>query len=85
MNNSGLIICVVDSRQDIYQMLKLSNLNCEIVSSVLYVVLFCLVPGHDYFFVYPGYEMYEEDGITAIQKQLKTLPKPNYILLVYLW
>jgi len=29
--------------------------------------------------------MYEEDGITAIQKQLKTLPKPNYILLVYLW
>ena len=37
------------------------------------------------FLVLPGYEMDVEDGITAIQKQLKTLPKPNYILLVYLW
>ena len=39
---------------------------------------------HDWFFL-PGYEMYEEDGIVAIQKQLKTLPQPNYILLRYLW
>ena len=36
-------------------------------------------------FLLPGYEMYEEDGIVAIQKQLTTLPKPNYILLGYLW
>lgn len=37
------------------------------------------------FFVLPGYEMSEADGITAIQKQLTTLPKPNYTLLMYLW
>ena len=29
--------------------------------------------------------MREEDGIVAIQKQLMTLPNPNYILLGYLW
>ena len=87
MNNTGLIIHVmlVVNTQNIYHLLKLSNLNCKIVSSVLYVVLFCLIYGQEHFLVLPGYEMDVEDGITAIQKQLKTLPKPNYILLVYLW
>lgn len=46
-----------------------------------------LIP-YDYFEVFLTaarcYEMYVEDGIAAIQKQLKTLPKPNYILLAYL-
>lgn len=46
-----------------------------------------LIP-YDYFEVFLTaarcYEMYEEDGIVAIQKQLTTLPKPNYILLGYL-
>lgn len=56
-------------------MLKLSK--SELQNSFL--------PGDDFFFVLPGYEMSEADGITAIQKQLTTLPKPNYTLLMYLW
>ncbi|XP_078369096.1 rho GTPase-activating protein 24-like isoform X1 [Oculina patagonica] len=46
-----------------------------------------LIP-YDYFEVFLTaarcYEMYEGDGVIAIQKQLKTLPRPNYILLAYL-
>lgn len=46
-----------------------------------------LIP-YDYFEVFLTaarcYEMSEADGITAIQKQLTTLPKPNYTLLMYL-
>lgn len=29
--------------------------------------------------------MREEDGIIAVQNQLKTLPQPNYSLLRFLW
>lgn len=46
-----------------------------------------LIP-YDYFEVFLTaarcYEMDEGDGITAIQKQLTTLPRPNYVLLMFL-
>lgn len=46
-----------------------------------------LIP-YDYFEVFLTaarcYEIYVDDGIAAIQKQLKTLPAPNYHLLAYL-